>query len=167
MGVSGVGKTTVMEELRSRIATVTADGDDFHSAANVEKMAGGVPLTDEDRVPWLHSIAAWIGRQERAGRDTIVACSALRREYRDILRVESPGVRFVLLVADRELLEERLAARRGHYMPPSLLDSQLTTLEPSRAGRAGNHVVADRPPGALAEEILARVVRPLPSAGRG
>jgi gluconokinase len=167
MGVSGAGKSSVMAALASRVPAAIADGDAFHLPANVAKMAAGIPLTDADRLPWLEAIADRIGAQERAGTDAIVACSALRRSYRDILRTGNPGVRFVHLTADRDLLMQRLATRRGHYMPPSLLDSQLATLEPLQPDEPGITVVADRSPGDLADEILKRIGWDRHEKGRG
>src|SRR5690349_19934606 len=128
MGVSGCGKSTVGGLLAERLGWPFRDGDSFHPPENVEKMRSGVPLTDEDRWPWLDAIAAWIDERRRAGEHGIVACSALRRAYRVRLRAGHDDVRFVFLDGDRALIEARLKARKGHYMPPSLLDSQLATL---------------------------------------
>lgn len=137
MGVAGCGKSTVAEELKSRLGWELAEGDDFHPAANIAKMSSGTPLTDEDRWPWLDLIAAWTAEQDEAGRSTIVTCSALRRVYRDRLR-QAPGrTLFVHLVGSPELLEERLASRSGHFMPAALLPSQLATLEPLGADEQG------------------------------
>jgi gluconokinase len=130
MGVSGVGKTTVARELARRLGWSHAEGDDFHPEANVAKMHAGTPLTDEDRWPWLRGIGAWISGEVAAGRSAVVTCSALRRPYRDLLREGRPAVRFCHLVASPELISARLAERTGHYLPPSLLPSQLATLEP-------------------------------------
>jgi gluconokinase len=159
MGVSGSGKTTVMEALSERLDVVAADGDVFHSAANIAKMRDGIPLTDDDRWPWLRAITRWIGEQERTGRDAIVACSALKRAYRDVLRDGHPSVRFVFLDVPREILEARLKARTGHYMKVSMLRSQLDALEPLAPDEPGFEIAADRPPHVLAEEIVARVGR--------
>lgn len=128
MGVSGAGKSTVGKLLAAQLGWEFADGDDYHSAANIEKMRNGIPLTDADRVPWLVSlrvlIAGWIAAQKNG----VLACSALKQEYRDRL-VVGPEVRVVYLKADRALLRERLLLRRGHYMKAEMLDSQVTTLE--------------------------------------
>jgi gluconokinase len=129
MGVSGVGKSTVGRALHRRLGWVYAEGDDFHSPANVAKMSSGVPLTDDDRWPWLASIATWIGQQESLGRNCIVTCSALRQSYRDVLRSGHPSTWFLHLVAPRSRIAERLARRKGHFMPASLLDSQLDQLD--------------------------------------
>ncbi len=128
MGVSGCGKTTVARLLQQRLGWPMVEGDDFHPAANVAKMAAGTPLTDEDRWPWLRTIRDWLTEQHEAGRSSITSCSALRRAYRDVLREAGP-VSFVLLHGEVALLEERMAARRGHFMPSGLLRSQLGTLE--------------------------------------
>lgn len=153
MGVAGTGKTTVMDALADRLGWPTAEGDEFHPPANVEKMRLGEPLGDADRWPWLESIAAWIGERERAGESALVTCSALRRAYRDLLRRGHPSVRFVHLVAPRSVLEERMRHRSGHYMPVSLLTSQLESLEPLAPDEPGIVIPADRPVAALAEEI--------------
>ncbi len=128
MGVSGSGKSTFAAQLAARLGWDLVEGDDLHPAANVAKMAAGVPLTDEDRAPWLAAIAGWIDAEAEASRSGVITCSALKRAYRDALR--RPEVRFVYLEVGRAELERRLAARRGHYMPASLLDSQLEALEP-------------------------------------
>lgn len=126
MGVSGSGKTTVGERLAEVSGRVFIDGDALHPAANKKKMADGVPLTDEDRWPWLRLV----GERLAAGDGAIVACSALKRSYRDALREAAPDAFFALLSGTRELLAARVAARHHEYMPASLLDSQLATLEP-------------------------------------
>jgi gluconokinase len=137
MGVSGVGKTTVGQGIAKALGWVFAEGDDFHPAANVAKMHAGQPLTDADRAPWLAAIAAWIGEREAAGTGGIVTCSALKRSYRDELRSGHRDVRFICLTAPRALLESRLTSRVGHFMPASLLDSQLATLEPLQPDEEG------------------------------
>ena len=128
MGVSGCGKSSVAKILVDRLGWAFVEGDDLHPAVNVEKMRAGQSLTDEDRWPWLDKIAEWITEHSRNGDPGIVTCSALRRLYRD--RLMSPGVVFVHLHAPRGILVDRVQKREGHYMPPSLLDSQLNTLEP-------------------------------------
>src|SRR5919107_184607 len=130
MGVSGSGKSTVAEGLVERLGWEFAEGDDFHPPANVEKMRSGIPLDDDDRWPWLRTLAAWIGEHEQAGRSVVVTCSALKRSYRDLLRDGHPSVWFAHVTVDPDLLRERIEKRTGHYMPSSLLDSQLDTLEP-------------------------------------
>jgi gluconokinase len=157
MGVSGCGKSTVGEVLAHRLAWPFRDGDDFHPAANVEKMRAGIALTDQDRWPWLAAIAAWIGELRLSGRHGIVACSALKRAYRDALRDGHADVRFVHLTGGRALIASRLAARTGHYMPPSLLDSQLATLEAPAADENAVTVSIAPPPDGIAAAVLERL----------
>ncbi|BEP15746.1 gluconokinase [Acidothermaceae bacterium B102] len=154
MGVSGCGKSTVAAELVSRTGWAFAEGDDFHPAANVAKMHAGTPLTDDDRWPWLRALAAWIGEQERAGRNAVVTCSALKRAYRDVLRDGHPSVWFAHVSVPADVIGQRLEHRTGHYMPPSLLGSQLATLEPLQSDEPGAVVEAAATPGAVADEIL-------------
>ncbi|MGZ3459248.1 MAG: gluconokinase [Archangium sp.] len=130
MGVSGAGKTTVGERLAASLGWSFLDADAFHPPGNVAKMAAGVPLTDEDRAPWLERLRERMGSALETGEDLVLACSALKRSYRERLTVDAARQRWVYLHAPRELLAERLARRRGHYMPPALLDSQLAALEP-------------------------------------
>ena len=155
MGVSGSGKSTVAAELVARTGWVFAEGDTFHPAANVAKMHAGTPLTDEDRWPWLAALARWIGEQEAAGLDAIVTCSALKRAYRDVLRDGHPSVWFAHITVPASVLGDRLAHRTGHYMPPSLLGSQLATLEPLQPDEPGTVVESMHSPGLVAEAILA------------
>lgn len=157
MGVSGSGKTTVGALLAQRLGWEFADGDDFHPPANVEKMHGGIPLTDADRWPWLRAIAAWIDQTRRAGGHGVVACSALKRRYRDILLDGSPAVRLIYLRGEPELIGSRLAARHGHFMPESLLLSQYQALEePGRDEDPITVEVAGRP-GEIVDQIVARL----------
>jgi gluconokinase len=128
MGVSGCGKSTVAGLLAGRLGWDFEEGDDLHPPANVDKMASGHPLDDEDRWPWLAKVAQWIAEHTRAGRAGIITCSALKKSYRDVLRGEH--VVFVYLAGTREQIARRLATRHGHYMPESLLDSQFDVLEP-------------------------------------
>ena len=130
MGVAGSGKTTVAKGIAVSMHWLFAEGDAFHPEANVEKMHSGIPLTDEDRWPWLRLIGDWMSEQEKAGTSAVVTCSALRRVYRDLLREGRPSVRFCHMTPPEVEIADRLEHRAGHYMPPSLLPSQLATLEP-------------------------------------
>jgi gluconokinase len=130
MGVAGSGKTSVGRQLATVLGWTFAEGDDFHPPANVSKMARGTPLTDADRWPWLDAIGRWIVGETAANRSAVVACSALKRRYRDRLRLAWPALRLVYLRVDREELHRRLAARLEHFFPARLLDSQLQDLEP-------------------------------------
>ena len=129
-GVSGSGKTTVGAMLAGRLRWPFADADDFHPAANIEKMRSGIPLTDADRQPWLRAIAAWMDERIAGDESAVMTCSALRRSYRDTLLGGRPGVRMVFLAPDREVLAKRLAARQGHFFSGQLLGTQLDVLEP-------------------------------------
>lgn len=130
MGVSGSGKSTVGKALAARLGWPFVEGDSFHPPANVAKMSAGTPLDDDDRRPWLETLAAQIARNETAGRSSVLGCSALKRAYRDILRSGAPRVRFLHVHGDRAVLAERVSHRPGHFFPASLLESQLATLEP-------------------------------------
>jgi gluconokinase len=154
MGVSGIGKSTIAAELVARTGWTFAEGDDMHPEANRRAMAAGHPLHDADRWPWLRRVAAWIGEQEDAGRDAIVTCSALKRSYRDLLCEGHPSVTFVHLLAPPELIDARITARRGHFMPESLLASQLATLEPLQPGEPGIEVTATGTPDDIASSAL-------------
>ncbi|HDR9585655.1 gluconokinase [Burkholderia stabilis] len=129
MGVSGAGKSLIGEMLAERLSCSYTDGDAFHSAANKEKMHHGIPLTDDDRWPWLRTIRAAIEEKQRAGETAVFTCSSLKRSYRDVLRGTDTDVRFVYLKGSFEMLHERLKSRTGHFFDPSLLKSQLDTLE--------------------------------------
>ena len=155
MGVSGSGKSTVMAHMVERFAWRSAEADDLHPAANVAKMAAGHPLTDEDRWPWLRALATWIGAREDSGENSVITCSALKRLYRDFLRQGHPSVRFVYLPVDPEVLKRRMEKRHGHFMPPSLLDSQLDTLEALQPDEPGCIVSGELPPDRIVDEIAA------------
>jgi ribose 5-phosphate isomerase A len=129
MGVSGAGKTTIGEELAARLGWPFEEGDSLHPEANVAKMHAGIPLTDADRQPWLTRVAAWIDGQRAAKRPGIITCSALKRAYRDVIIGDRPEVRLVYLRGGRDLIAEHLSGRKGHFMPASLLQSQIDTLE--------------------------------------
>lgn len=136
MGVSGCGKTTIGELLAERLGCDFADADSFHSQANKDKMHKGIPLTDDDRWPWLKAIRASIEEKKADGTTHVYACSALKRVYRDILRDGDKDVTFVYLKGTPELLKERIKTRKGHFFDPALLQSQLDTLEPPTADEA-------------------------------
>ncbi len=129
MGVSGSGKTTIAKALAERLGWPYQEGDDLHPAANVAKMHAGIPLDDADRAPWLAAIAAWIDARLTAGEPGVVTCSALKHDYREVLIGDRRHVRLVYLHADKLVIARRLADRKGHFMPPTLLDSQLATLQ--------------------------------------
>jgi gluconokinase len=155
MGVSGSGKTTVGQLLASELGWQFADGDDYHSAANIEKMRNGVPLTDTERAPWLAAlrelIAGWVEEKKNA----VLACSALKRKYREILQV-GPEVQIVYIKGTPQLLQQRLRERVGHYMKEWMLDSQLETLEEPEAGEA-LILDADCSPSEIVTEVQARL----------
>lgn len=157
MGVSGSGKSTVAKPLATRLGWPFQEGDDLHPAANVAKMAAGHPLDDADRAPWLDAIAAWIAAHLRDGTGGVVTCSALRRAYRDRLRQAGPGVTFVYLKGSRTVIGERVAQRRGHFMPAALLDSQFATLEEPASDEHAIVVDIDQPVEAQIDEIVAAV----------
>nr|WP_042192220.1 gluconokinase [Kibdelosporangium sp. MJ126-NF4] len=149
MGVSGSGKTTVGRELAGRLGVDYAEADEFHPPANIAKMSAGTPLTDEDRWPWLEAIAAWIRDHQQTG--GVVTSSALKFKYRDVLRTGG-DVFFVHLDGTRELIAERLAARKGHFMPAALLDSQIADLEPLHPDESGVVLDIDATPDYLVEK---------------
>lgn len=154
MGVSGSGKSTVAKALGERLGWRFEDGDGFHPPANVAKMSAGHPLTDEDRWPWLNAIADEIGRVCKAGEHVIIACSALKHTYRDVLLRGRNDVRFVFLKGTQQLIADRLAQRKGHFMPPELLTSQFRTLEPPEASEHVITVSIDESVEAIVDGIL-------------
>lgn len=162
MGVSGSGKTTIAAGVAERLGWTLLEGDSFHPPANVAKMAAGHPLTDEDRWPWLHAIAAAIDEKRAAGASAVVACSALKHAYRDILVGDRPDVLLVYLQGSRALIGQRIAARKGHYMPASLLDSQFATLEEPAPDEHALIVSVDAAPDAIVEEVLRQVKERVP-----
>ena len=129
MGVSGSGKSLIGTAFAEALGVNFIEGDQYHSAENVRRMAAGIPLTDNDRAQWLHSLARRIREARDAETGLVVACSALKRSYRDILRARADDLQFVFLAGEPAVIADRIAHRRGHFMPPSLLDSQLATLE--------------------------------------
>jgi gluconokinase len=152
MGVSGTGKTAVGTRLARALGGEFVEGDDYHPPANVAKMRSGTPLDDADRQPWLETLSREIGTWLDAGKTVVLACSALKQRYRDILKAGRAGVRFVHLEGDKDLIRSRLAGRRGHYMPASLLDSQFAALEePTEAITVG----IEGTPDAIVAEIVA------------
>lgn len=155
MGVSGSGKSTVGDELARRFGTVFVEGDKLHPAANVAKMAAGTPLNDDDRLPWLRAIGARMAEADDQDKGIVVACSSLKHSYRDILRASArrPLI-FIFLDGSLALLRERMLSRTGHFMPPSLLDSQLATLEPPSPDEASIRIELD---GDIAAQIDAAV----------
>ncbi len=161
MGVAGSGKTTVAALLAGRLGASFAEGDDFHSPANVAKMAAGHPLDDDDRWPWLRGIRDWFAKELNEGRSAVVPCSALRRSYRDLLETagsETTGpVRFVHLTGSYDLLRTRIQGRAGHFMKPEMLDSQLAALEPLEDDEPGFGVDITPRPDQIVDEILRRL----------
>jgi gluconokinase len=154
MGVSGSGKSTIGALLGERLHVPFIDGDDVHPEANKAKMAAGHPLTDEDRWPWLHRIGELIDAGMVEGHPTIVACSALKRVYRDLLRGHAPQLIFVHLSGGKDTIADRIAGRAHEYMPATLLDSQLSTLEPLGTDEARVLVDLDQTPDQMVDQIL-------------
>ena len=153
MGVTGSGKTTVGRALSRRLGVPFADADDFHSPANIAKMTAGIPLDDADRLPWLRAVGGWLAEHTDTG--AVMSCSALKRNYRDILREAAPSVRFVHLDGGPDVIRRRLLARHGHFMPASLIESQFQTLEPLGPDEDGVVLDFDRPVDELVETYLA------------
>ncbi|MCX5541582.1 MULTISPECIES: gluconokinase [Paraburkholderia] len=153
MGVSGAGKTRIGELLAERLKCTFTDGDAFHSEANKKKMHDGIPLTDDDRWPWLRTIRAAIEEKQRAHETAVFTCSSLKRSYRDILRGNDRDVCFVYLKGSFEVLHERLASRTGHFFDPSLLQSQLDTLEAPGADEA-IEVSIELTPEQIVDEVM-------------
>ena len=160
MGVSGCGKSTIGQALASATGVPFVEGDQFHSPSNVAKMSKGVALTDEDRSDWLHTLQRQIGSAQAEGQGLVLSCSALKRRYRDLLRKGDSQLHFAHLSGPRELIEGRMQARVGHYMPTSLLDSQLRDLEPLQADEAGVVLNIGAPPEQLVAHILAAEQEP-------
>lgn len=150
MGVSGAGKTRIGRELAQALGWAFLDADDFHPRSNVEKMRGGVPLESADRAVWLDALTSALAALERGGADAVIACSALRRDFRARLAAALTTVRFVYLKADPDLVRERVADREGHFMPASLVDSQFATLEEPSGALT---IDASQSPGAIVRQI--------------
>lgn len=153
MGISGVGKSAVGHELADRHDIPYADGDDFHSEANIAKMSAGTPLTDEDRWPWLDAIGGWLAEHDAGG--GVISCSALKRAYRDVLVAAAPRTVFLHLTGDHALITQRINSRE-HFMPLSLLESQEKTLEPLQDDEHGWSFDIAPPPGTIVDEFIAR-----------
>jgi gluconokinase len=143
--------------LADRLHWDLLEGDDLHPRANVEAMAAGRPLTDADRRPWLEAIGRWVDERAAAGTSAVLTCSALRRSYRDVLREGRPSLCFCHLGVDPDQVERRMAVRTGHFMPPSLLPSQLATLEPLAPDEPGITVSSNAPPDAVVAEVVRRL----------
>ena len=154
MGVAGAGKTTIAEALARRLKFTYRDGDDFHPLSNIEKMRAGLPLPDQDRAPWLAAIAGAIDRAAEMKAPVVIACSALKRRYRDALVHGRNDVRFIYLKGSKKLIADRMAARQDHFMPPSLLDSQFATLEEPAADEPIITMSIDRPVERIVNDIL-------------
>jgi gluconokinase len=167
MGVSGSGKSTIGAALAAEIGTTFIEGDDVHTADNKAKMAAGFPLDDSDREPWLEEIGESMGAELAAGRGVVVACSALKRAYRDVLSAAAPGVVFVHLAGPLELIAARQRGRDHEYMPLSLLESQFATLE--QPGDDETHIDVDvsHTPDEIVRYIIARLPAPAASATTG
>jgi len=161
-GVSGSGKTTVGAMLAGRLGWRFADADDFHPAANIEKMRAGIPLTDADRWPWLEALAAWMDERIAQGKSAVIACSALKRAYRDVLLGDRPDVRMVFLEVGREELARRLAARQGHFFPEKLLGTQLDALDPPQPDE---HVISVADAGDPADTVASIIAVLWPGEG--
>jgi gluconokinase len=158
MGVSGSGKTTIGAALAHRLGWQFQEGDALHPPENVAKMRAGIPLDDEDRAPWLRAVAAKIDEWRERGEAGVITCSALKRKYRDVIIGKRPEVRLVHLTAPPSLITERMAGRRGHFMPASLLESQLATLEPPDPDENALTLAVDAPVEMLVERIAASLM---------
>jgi len=154
MGVSGAGKSEIGARLAAALGVPFLEGDAFHPPENVAKMSAGIPLNDQDRAGWLQALRNEIGSARERGEGLVLSCSSLKRRYRDLLRSGDPQLRFAYLNGDRALLDQRMRTRPGHYMPASLLDSQLRDLEPLQADEAGLRLDLTHTPQQLVDTIL-------------
>jgi gluconokinase len=154
MGVAGSGKSVIGAALARALGVEFVEGDDYHSPANIERMSSGIALTDEDRASWLSALAARIRKARKAGKGLVMSCSALKRSYRDVLRAEAGELQFIYLRGPRAVIVERIAQRRGHFMPPAMLDSQFDALQvPSPEEQAWVIDIVQSP-----EEIIAALL---------
>jgi len=156
MGVAGSGKTVIGHLLARALGVEFVEGDEYHPSANVARMSAGIPLTDDDRAEWLRALAMRVRTANQAGAGMVLACSALKRAYRDVLRSEADDLRFIFLQGPATLIAERLAARRGHFMPPSLLDSQFAALEEPAPDEHAWVCDVRLPPSAIVAALVAR-----------
>jgi gluconokinase len=154
MGVSGCGKSTVAALMAGQLGWPFEEGDALHPASNIEKMKAGHPLTDDDRLPWLDQVAAWVDERLTAGENGLITCSTLKRSYRDVINRRGSGVLFVYLAGSRETIAARLAARVGHFMPPGLIDSQFTDLEEPTPDEPAIRVDIGPAPSVIAQRIV-------------
>lgn len=157
MGVSGCGKSAIASRLADRLGIEFIEGDAYHSASNIAKMAEGVPLTDADRRDWLLTLSEIIGQAAREKKAIVLTCSSLKRKYRDLLRGGDPRLMFVHLHGDRDLIAARMTARRGHFMPMQLLDSQLADLEPPQPDEQFMQLDIRFSPDEIVDQILQRL----------
>lgn len=154
MGVSGCGKSTVAALLAGRLGWPFEEGDALHPRSNIDKMAAGHSLTDDDRWPWLEKVAGWVEQRLDAGENGLITCSALKRSYRDVINRRGSGAVFVYLAGSRSTIAARLAARHGHFMPTSLLDSQFAALEEPTSDEPEIRVDVGPAPGVIAQTIV-------------
>jgi gluconokinase len=157
MGVSGCGKTTVAAILAGSLGWPFEEGDAMHPQSNIEKMAAGHPLTNEDRAPWLEKVATWVEERLDAGENGLITCSALKRSYRDVINRRGSGVVFVFLAGSKETIAARLAVRHGHFMPSSLLDSQFADLEEPTSDEPALRVDVGPPADVIAQGIVEKL----------
>jgi gluconokinase/shikimate kinase len=154
MGVSGCGKSTVAALLSGRLGWPFEEGDSLHPQANIDKMAAGHPLDDDDRWPWLEKVAEWVEERLDAGENALITCSALKRSYRDVINRRGGGVQFVYLAGSKQTIGARLASRQGHFMPPALLDSQFADLEEPTPDEPALRFDVGPAPAVIADEVV-------------